>query len=225
MFKNLLGKLVADHCSKTSCIQDVHTIRKRNIIRDEKEQNNGAKEPKQFITSWDGSPIQPSDTVRPYPPRNSPTKSLLTPATTATVTPSITRPTNVKVVMFKIAPNSANGQKLSAGFYVTGTSLVGGQNRTYVLKADVLAGLIRRKRDVFKRKLDMTIDSVTTWPKWRATESTKPRADSATPSGLSPSVGATLTPGRRLPGGRAGGHTGCGPVFCYSSTLPVTSKT
>lgn len=215
--KTLLGEIVADYCTQKSCIQDIHSNRlKRNIFRDEREQNSGSKEPEQFIRSWDGSPIQPSDTIRPYPPKNSPTKSLL--SSTTTITPPFTRPTDVNVVLFKIAPSSAHAQKLSTGLYVTVTSLVGGTNRTDVLEADVLSELIRRKRDVFKRKLNITIDSVTTWKNWQITGSIKPRvADSATSSGYTPSFGSTVTPGRASPGG-PGGTQG---VARYFGTVPL----
>lgn len=223
--KQLLGEIVADHCTRTSCIQDIHSKRlKRNILRDENKQNSGSEETEQFIRTWDNSLIQPSDTQRPNPAGDFPTKSVLSSTTTTTITPPLTRP-KVKVIVFKIAPSSTNGQKLSTALYVKITSLVGGTNRTYVLKADVLAGLIRRKRDVFQRTLNMTIDSVTRWNTWRATQSIRPMdADTATPSGYTPSVGATITPGRASPGG-PGGHTGCGPIFWYSYTLVVTLKT
>jgi hypothetical protein len=214
--QRLLGDMVSDHCTRISCIQDVNSKRlRRNIRSDQKGQQIGTTGPGQYIRSWDGSPLTPSNTIRPYSRKNSPIQKLLS----TTITPPLKRPVDVKVVLFKIAPNAAQNKKLSTGLYVSVTSIVDGINKTYILQADILAGLIRSKRDVFKRKLNITIDTVTKWSTWRATESIGPRmAESATQAGFTTSLGSSVVPGRAMWFIRwAGGHTGCDPVFWYSS--------
>lgn len=185
------GEVINNECSKTPCFQD-NVARKK---RSNSDWNFGTP-----IKSWDGSPITPTNTLKPDSRRN---------AQPSSMAPRVQKPINVNVVMFKIGQHPAQSHIVYTAFYVS----VDGTNETQILQADVLERLMRTKRDLFKEKLNITIDRIVPWRSFSRTFSIGPRAMSPTASYPSSS---TVLPGR--PCTRwAGAHTGCDPVTKYSS--------
>lgn len=169
----LAGEVIKDACSKSPCFQD-------NVAR--KKRSNSDWEYGTPIKSWDGSPITPTNTLNPDSRRD---------AQPSSMAPRVQKPINVNIVMFKIGQHPAQQHQIYTAFYVS----LDGANETQIVQPGVLETIMRSKRDLFKEKLNISFDRITSWRSFSRTFSIGPRAMS--PTAVNPSSSTVLT-GRRL---------------------------
>lgn len=168
--RKLVGEIINEECSKTPCFQD-------SVVRKKRSASDWSLTP---IKSWDGSPITPTNTLKPNSKRNA-----------ASTAPRVQKPIVVNVVMFKIARHPSQHRDVYTAFYVS----VDGKNETQILKADVLEKIMRSKKGRLERGQNISIDRVALWKTFSRKYSIGPRTVSSTTAFPSSSI---VLPGRQI---------------------------